>query len=130
VDLAVAGTPNVDLLAMTLTLKLPKSLQLVDLGIAVLDFTLQGHAKLIHLAIVLHRKDSFLLVQPAVKLQPQRGLRTSSLRQLSFQFLSPNSLSLQVLKLLCMLLLERLNYVGRHRVGQLGLKRSDERGSI
>jgi hypothetical protein len=40
VDLAVAGTPNVDLFAMTLTLKLPESLHLVDLGIAVLDFTL------------------------------------------------------------------------------------------
>jgi hypothetical protein len=37
---------------------------------------------------------------------------------------------LPALKLLCMLLLERLNSVSRHRVGQLGLKRSNERGSI
>jgi hypothetical protein len=44
--------------------------------------------------------------------------------------LNPSSLSSQALKLLCMLLFERLNCVGRHRVGQLGLKRSDERGSI
>jgi hypothetical protein len=68
-DLAVTGTPNVDLFAMTLTLKLPESLQLIDPGIVVLDFALQGHAKLIHLAVVLHRKDLFLLGQLAIKLQ-------------------------------------------------------------
>jgi hypothetical protein len=39
-------------------------------------------------------------------------------------------LGLQALKLLCLLSFERLNCVGRHRVGQLGLKRSDERGRI
>jgi hypothetical protein len=39
-------------------------------------------------------------------------------------------LSSQALKLLCMLLSEQLNHVGRHRVGQPGLKRGDKRGSI
>jgi hypothetical protein len=39
-------------------------------------------------------------------------------------------LSSQALKLLRVLLFERLNCVGRHRVGQLGLKRSNERSSI
>jgi hypothetical protein len=60
-DLAVVGTPNADHLLMTLTVKLPKSLQLVDSGAAVFDFALQGRAKLVHLAIVLRREDSFLL---------------------------------------------------------------------
>jgi hypothetical protein len=68
VDLAVVGTPNIDLLAMMLTLKLLESLQLVDLGVAVLYLALQGHAKLIHLAVVLRRKDSFILGQLAIKL--------------------------------------------------------------
>jgi hypothetical protein len=44
--------------------------------------------------------------------------------------LNPGSLSSRALKFLRMLLFERLNCIGRHRVGQLGLKRSDERGSI
>jgi hypothetical protein len=71
------------------------------LGTAALDFTPQGRAKLVHLAVVLCRKDSFLFGQLAIKLQPQRRLRLSNLRQLSFQLLSPNGLGLQALKLLC-----------------------------
>jgi hypothetical protein len=67
-EFAVAGAPNADLLVMTLTVKLSESLQLIDLGIAVLDFALQGHAKLVHLAVVLHRENSSLLGQLAVKL--------------------------------------------------------------
>jgi hypothetical protein len=110
-DPAVAGTPNTDLLVMTLTVKLSESLQLVDLGIAAFDFALQGRAKLVHLAVELRREDSFLLSQLAIKLQPQRRLRTSNLRQLGFQLLSPSSLSSQALKLLRMLLFERLNCV-------------------
>jgi hypothetical protein len=39
-DPAVAGAPNADLLVMTLTVKLPESLQLADLGVAALDFAL------------------------------------------------------------------------------------------
>jgi hypothetical protein len=67
-NLAVAGTPNADLLVITLTVKPPESLQLVDLGTAALDFAPQGHAKLVHLAVVLCRKDSFLFGQLAIKL--------------------------------------------------------------
>jgi hypothetical protein len=67
-DPAVAGTPNADLLVMTLTVKLPESLQLVDLGVAAFDFALQGCAKLVHLAVVLRREDSFLLGQLAIKI--------------------------------------------------------------
>jgi hypothetical protein len=37
-NLAIAGTPDTDLLVRTLTVKPPESLQLVDLGVAVLDF--------------------------------------------------------------------------------------------
>jgi hypothetical protein len=70
-DLAVTGMPNADLLVMTLTVKLPKSPQLIDLGIAAFDFALQGRAKLVHLAVILRREDSFLLGQLAIKLQPQ-----------------------------------------------------------
>jgi hypothetical protein len=44
--------------------------------------------------------------------------------------LSPGGLGLQTLKLLCVLSLEQLNSVGRHRVGQLGLERSNEQGGI
>jgi hypothetical protein len=60
-DPAVAGTPNADLLVMTLTVKLPEIPQLVDLGVAALDLALQGRAKLDHLAVVLRREESFLL---------------------------------------------------------------------
>jgi hypothetical protein len=67
-DPAAAGTPNADLLLMTLTVKLPKSLQLIDSGAVVFDFTLQGCAELVHLAVVLRREDSFLLGQLAIKL--------------------------------------------------------------
>jgi hypothetical protein len=69
-NLAVAGTPNTDLLVMTLTVKPMESLQLIDLGTAALDFAPQGHAKLVHLAIKLCRKDSFHFGQLAIKLQP------------------------------------------------------------
>jgi hypothetical protein len=68
--LDLAGTPNANLLVMTLIVKLPKSPQLVDLGVAAFDFALQGRAKLAHLAVVLRREDSFLLGQLAAKLQP------------------------------------------------------------
>jgi hypothetical protein len=67
-DLVVTGTPNADLLVMTLTVKLPKSPQLIDLGVAAFDFALQGCAKLFHLTVILHREDSFLLGQLAIKL--------------------------------------------------------------
>jgi hypothetical protein len=67
-DPAVVGTPNADLLVMMLTVKLPESLQLVDLGVAAFDYALQGRAKLVHLAVVLRREDSFLLGQLAIKL--------------------------------------------------------------
>jgi hypothetical protein len=60
-EFAVAGTPNADLLVMTLTVTLSENLQLIDLGIAALDFALQGCANLIHLPIALLREDSFLL---------------------------------------------------------------------
>jgi hypothetical protein len=110
-DPTVVGTPNADLLVMTLTVKLPESLQLIDLGVAAFDFALQGRAKLVHLDVIPCREDSFLLGQLAIKLQPQRRLRTSNLRQLGFQLLSPSSLSSQALKLLRMLLFERLNCV-------------------
>jgi hypothetical protein len=40
--------------------------------------------------------------------------------------LSLDGLGSQALKLLCVLSFERFNSVGRHRVGQLGLKRSYE----
>jgi hypothetical protein len=79
-DPAVAGTPNADLLLMTLTVKLLKSLQLIDSGATVFDFALQGRAKLAHLAVALRREDSFLLGQLAIKLQPQRQLCASNLR--------------------------------------------------
>jgi hypothetical protein len=39
-DLAIAGTPNGDLLLMMLTVNLSKSLQLIDSGAAVFDFAL------------------------------------------------------------------------------------------
>jgi hypothetical protein len=71
-NLAVAGTPNADLIVMTLAIKPPESLQLVDLGAAALDFAPQGRAKLVHLAVELHREDSFLFGQLAIKLQSQR----------------------------------------------------------
>jgi hypothetical protein len=134
-NLAVTGAPNADLLVITLAVEPPESLQLVDLGAVALNFAPQGRTKLVHLAVVLCREDLSLFSQLAIKLQPQRRLRLSSLRQLSFQLLSPDGLGSQALKLLCVLSLERLNSVGRHRVGrhrvgQLGLKRSNERGSI
>jgi hypothetical protein len=103
---AVTGTPNADLLVMTLTVKPPESLQLIDLGAAALDFAPQGRAKLVHLAVELCREDSFLFGQLAIKLQPQRRLRPSNLRQLSLQLLSPDSLGLQALKFLCVLSFE------------------------
>jgi hypothetical protein len=53
---------------MTLAVKPPESLQLVDLGTAALDFAPQGRAKLIHLAVELHREDFFLFGQLAIKL--------------------------------------------------------------
>jgi hypothetical protein len=56
---------------MTLTVKLPKSPQLVDLGVAALDFTLQSRAKLVYLVVVPRRENSFLLGQLAIKLQLQ-----------------------------------------------------------
>jgi hypothetical protein len=129
-NFTIAGTPNADFPIMTLIVEPPESLQLVDLGAAALDFAPQSRAKLVHLAIELCGEDSFLFGQLAIKLQPQRRLRLSSLCQLSFQLLSPGGLVLQALKLLCVLSFERLNSVGRHRVGQLGLKRSNERGGI
>jgi hypothetical protein len=67
-NLAVAGTPNADLIVMTLVVKPLESLQPVDLGAAVLDFAPQGHAKLVHLAVELRREDSFLFGQLAIKL--------------------------------------------------------------
>jgi hypothetical protein len=105
-EFAVLGAPNTNFLVMPLTVKLSKSFQLIDLSIAALDFALQRRAKLVHLAIVLRREDSLLLGQLAVKLQPQRRLRLSSLRQLRLQLLSPGSLSSQALKLVRMLLYE------------------------
>jgi hypothetical protein len=69
-EFAVAGAPNANLLVMTLIVKLPESLQLIDLGIVALDFALQGRTKLAHLPIILCREDSLLLGQLAVKLQP------------------------------------------------------------
>jgi hypothetical protein len=65
-DPTVAGMPNTDLLVMTLTVKLPESLQLADSGVAALDSILQGRAKLVHLAFILCGEDSFLLGQLAV----------------------------------------------------------------
>jgi hypothetical protein len=70
-DLAVAGTPDTNLRVMTLAVKPPESLQLVNLGVTSLDFTLQGRAELVHLAVILHREKLFLLGQLAIKLQPQ-----------------------------------------------------------
>jgi hypothetical protein len=67
-ELAVPGAPNADFIVIPLIVKLPKSFQLVDLSIAALDFALQRHAELVHLAIVLRGEDSFLLGQLAVKL--------------------------------------------------------------
>jgi hypothetical protein len=67
-ELAVPGAPDADFIVIPLIVKLLKSLQLVDLSIAALDFALQRHAKLVHLAIVLHGEDFFLLGQLAVKL--------------------------------------------------------------
>jgi hypothetical protein len=57
---------------MTLAVKPLKSLQLIDLGTAALDFAPQGLVKLVHLAVKLRREDSFLFGQPAIKLQSQR----------------------------------------------------------
>jgi hypothetical protein len=69
-NLVIMGMPNADLLVMTLTVKLPESLQLIDLGVAALDFAPQGRAKLVHLAVKLCREDPFLFGQLAIKLQP------------------------------------------------------------
>jgi hypothetical protein len=90
-EFAVAGAPNADLIVMTLSVKLPESPQLIDLGIAALDFALQGRAKLVHLAVILRREDSFLLGQLVIKLQLQRRLRPSNFHQLSFQLLTPTA---------------------------------------
>jgi hypothetical protein len=68
-NLAVAGMPNADVIVMTLAVKPPESLHLIDLGAAALDFTPQGRAKLVHLAVELRREDSFLFGQLAIKLQ-------------------------------------------------------------
>jgi hypothetical protein len=60
VELAIPGTPNAKLLVVLLTVKLSKRFQLVDLGIAVFDFGVQRHAKLIHLTLIL-RGENLLL---------------------------------------------------------------------
>jgi hypothetical protein len=67
----VAGAPSADLAVMALTVKLPGSLQLGDLGIAALNSVPQGCTKLVHLVAVLCREKFFLLGQPAIKLQSQ-----------------------------------------------------------
>jgi hypothetical protein len=59
-EFAVSGVPNAEFLVMLLTVKLSESFQLVDLDVAALDSALQRRAKLVHLAIVLHREDFFI----------------------------------------------------------------------
>jgi hypothetical protein len=71
-NLAVAGTPNANLLVVMLTVEPPESLQLVNLGATALDFAPQGCVKLVHLAVVLCREEFLLFSQPAIKLQLQR----------------------------------------------------------
>jgi hypothetical protein len=71
-NLAVTGVPNADLLVKTLAVEPPESLQLGDLGVAVLNLAPQGSVKLFHLAVKLCREDFLLLGQPTIKLQLQR----------------------------------------------------------
>jgi hypothetical protein len=103
---AVSGAPNAEFLVMLLTVKLSENFQLVDLDVAALNSAFQRRAKLVHLAIVLSREDFLLLGQLAVKFQPQRRFRLSSLCQLRLQLLSLGSLGSQALELLRMLLFE------------------------
>jgi hypothetical protein len=70
VELAIPSAPNVEIVVMLLAVKLPKGFQLIDLGIAALDFVFQRCTKLVHLAVILHREDVSLSGQLVIKLQP------------------------------------------------------------
>jgi hypothetical protein len=94
VELAISSTPKAEFIVMLLAINPSKSFQLVDLGIAALDFGTQRRTKLIHLALIFHGEDFLLLGQPLVKFQLQLRFRLSSLHQLCFQLLGSGGLGL------------------------------------
>jgi hypothetical protein len=129
VEFAIPSVPKAEFVVVLLAIKFSKRFQLIDLSIAALDFGLQRHAKLIYFALIFRGEDFPLLGKLLVKFQPQLRFCLSGLCQLRLQLPSPGGLGLQTLELLRVLLLEQLNRVDRHRVGQPGLERGDERGS-
>jgi hypothetical protein len=71
VELAIPSAPKAEFVVMLLAIKFSKRFQLVDIGVAALDFVFQRHAKLVYLALIFHGEDLSLLGQLLAKFQPQ-----------------------------------------------------------